>query len=121
MIKYQAQITAIGPLVSEFVDAGVLVFFGQGAPDELAEFAILHDGTHLDGAICPGDHINLGGQSFHVLAVGEVANRNLSALGHIIIKFNGQTVPEMPGDVCTEAIPLPKIEVGMRFQIEAPE
>lgn len=117
MIKYQATITAIGPLVSEFVEAGVLVFFGANAPAELAEFAILHDGSELHGAVAPGDLIRLDEHTYHVLAVGEVANQNLSALGHLVIKFNGQTEPEMPGDVCAEAVPVPPLQVGMRFEI----
>lgn len=121
MIKYQANITAIGPQVSEFVDAGVLVFFGQSAPPELAEFAILHDGSHLDDAVRPDDQLCLGEHTYRVLAVGEVANQNLSALGHLVVKFNGQSVPEMPGDVCAEAAPLPEIQVGMPFRIQSPD
>ena len=117
MIKYQAHITAIGPLVSEFVDAGILVFFGQNAPAELAEFAILHDGAQLNGVVSPSDRIRLGDQVYRVLAVGDVANTNLGALGHLVVKFNGQTVPEMPGDVCVEAEPIPRLSIGMSFQI----
>lgn len=120
MIKYQASITAIGPQVSEFLDAGVLVLFGQSAPPELAEFAILHDGTHLADAVRPDDRICLGEHTYRVLAVGEVANQNLSALGHLVVKFNGQVVPEMPGDVCAESAPLPKLQVGMNIRIESP-
>lgn len=120
VIKYKARITAIGPQVSEFADAGVLVFFGQSAPPELAEFAILHDGTHLEGSVGPDDRIHLAEHSYRVLAVGEVANQNLSALGHLVVKFNGMTMPEMPGDVCAEVAPLPKLDVGMEFWIESP-
>jgi PTS system glucitol/sorbitol-specific IIA component len=121
VIKYQATITAIGPLVSEFIEGGVLVFFGQNAPPELAEFAVLHDGTELVGQVAPGDQICLNEHRYRVLAVGEIANQNLGALGHLVIKFNGLTVPEMPGDVCTEAAPVPPLEVGMRFQIQTAE
>lgn len=121
MIKYQANITAIGPLVSEFVEAGVLVFFGANAPEELAEFSILHDGAGLNGAVVPGDRIRLNEHTYRVLAVGDVANQNLGALGHLVIKFNGATEPEMPGDVCAEAVPVPPLQVGMRFQIETAE
>ena len=119
MVKYRATITAIGPLAGEFIDAGVLVFFGQSAPSELAEFAILHDGTTLDGAVAPGDRLRLAGEDYAVLAVGEVANSNLSNLGHLVVKFNGQSQPEMPGDVCVEAKALPPLGVGMVFAIES--
>jgi len=119
MIKYQARITAIGPLVSEFVDAGILVFFGQTAPPELAEFAILHDGAHLEGTLSAGDRVCLDDHRYRVLAVGEVASKNLGALGHLVVKFTGATEAQLPGDVCVEAAPLPAIALGMSFRIEA--
>lgn len=118
MVKYQARITHIGPYVSEFVEEKVLVFFGSQAPEELAEFAILHDGKTLTGQLQPGDTIFLGDEDFAVLAVGEVANTNLANLGHLVVKVNGQSEPEMPGDVCVETKPLPPIEVGMLVRIE---
>lgn len=120
MVKYDAHITAIGPLVTEFTEAGVLVFFGADAPEELKEFAIIHNGTKLEGQVSVGDLICLNDECFRVFAVGEVANQNLVALGHFIVKFNGETTPEMPGDICAEAKPLPKVRVGMRFQIKSP-
>ena len=120
MIKYEARITEIGPLVSEFTDAGVLVFFGADAPDELREFAIIHDGQTLAQDVEPGDLIQLDQDTYHVLAVGEIANKNLASLGHFIVKFNGQDAPEMPGDICAEARPLPALQVGMRLRIMSP-
>lgn len=118
MVKYEARITNIGPYVAEFVEENVLVFFGSEAPEELVEFAILHDGKTLAEAVAPGDYFFLGDTQYAVLAVGEVANSNLANLGHLVVKVNGQNEPEMPGDVCVEAKPLPPIEVGMRIKIE---
>jgi PTS system glucitol/sorbitol-specific IIA component len=117
MIKYSARITGLGPLLSEFTEAGVLVFFGQNAPEELTEFAVIHDGQALAAPVAAGDEFVIGDERYRLLAVGEVANQNLASLGHFIIKFNGAAEPEMPGDICAEARPLPKIEVGMQFQI----
>ena len=118
MIKYQATITAIGPYVAEFIDHNILVLFGDQAPEELAEFSIIHDGKEMQGTLTVGDVIYLGDAGFAVLAVGEVANDNLKNLGHLIIKFNGETEPEMAGDVCVEAKPLPAIEPGLEIRIE---
>ena len=115
--KYTAKVTDIGPLVSDFIDAGILVFFGSDAPEELREFSIIHDGKTLLEPISAGDVIHLDEARFKVLAVGDVANNNLSALGHIIVKFNGQEAPEMPGDICTETGKLPEIRVGTILQI----
>ena len=118
MLKYEAHVTGIGPYVSEFIDANILVLFGDQAPEELAEFAIIHDGKTLDGDLKVGDVISLGENKYTVLAVGEVANENLANLGHLVVKFNGENEPEMPGDVCVEAKPLPEIEPGLVIRLE---
>lgn len=121
MIKYQAKITAIGPLVSEFLDHNIIVLFGSDAPEELQEFAILHDGTSLYSPIRSGDIVTISGNTFSILAVGSVSNENLANLGHLVLKFNGETVPEMPGDVCLENKSLPPIEIGSMLIIEGEE
>jgi PTS system glucitol/sorbitol-specific IIA component len=118
MIKYEGQITNIGPLTEEFLGAGIIVFFGQEAPEELIEFSIIHDGKELKKDLVPADVIWIDDQKFTVLAVGEVANSNLANLGHLILKFNGLDQVEMPGDVCVENKPIPDITVGTRFRIE---
>lgn len=115
MIKFSATISAIGALVSEFCSAGIMVFFGQNAPDELRSFAILHDGGTLISDVVVGDVFYIGDERFTVLAVGEVANQNLCSLGHFVIKFNGEKTPEMPGDICVEMRPLPHIAIGETF------
>ncbi len=118
MIKYSAAVTAIGPLTSEFVEAGILVLFGESAPEELRDFAIIHDGVELAAPLEAGDAVWVDANCFRVLAVGDVANENLKNLGHLVLKFNGQTTPELPGDVCVESQPLPPIAVGTVLRIE---
>lgn len=117
MIKYETRITAIGPLVAEFTQAGIWVLFGEGAPEEVAEFALLHDGRTLHSPVAAGDQLWIGDEQFRILAVGDVANTNLASLGHLVLKFNGQTAPELPGDVCVEARPLPEAHVGLTLKI----
>ena len=117
VLKYEGTITEIGPLVEEFTAAGILVLFGEDAPEELREFSIIHDGKQLHADLVPGDDFRLEGESYRILAVGEVANTNFGNLGHLILKFNGMEEPELPGDVCVEAKPLPEIREGMHFSI----
>ncbi|MEN8240508.1 MAG: PTS glucitol/sorbitol transporter subunit IIA [Chloroflexota bacterium] len=118
MIKYECTVVNIGPLVGEFIDAGVIVLFGAGAPEELVDFSIIHDGTELKSDLIPGDTVWIDETSFKVLAVGDVANTNLSNLGHLILKNNGQDEPEMPGDVCLEEKPLPAFSIGTKVRVE---
>lgn len=118
MVKYQATVTAIGSLVSEFIDHGILVFFRQDAPPELADFSVLHDGNNLEADLVPGDVIYIDAESYRVLAVGDVANKNFASLGHLVMKFNGKDAVEMPGDVCVEEKEIPQIMVGTQLRIE---
>lgn len=117
MLKYQAKVTSIGAQVSEFIDHNILVLFGDQVPDELADFSIMHDGKEIKGPLEVGDVIYFGETSFSVLAIGKIANDNLANLGHLVLKFNGESEPEMPGDVCVDAKPLPAIEPGMVIRI----
>ena len=116
-LKYEMRVVEIGPLVSEFIQAKVLVFFKVGAPPELAEFSILHEPSEFFSDLQPGDCIVIEDSTYRVTAVGEVANNNIRALGHLIMKCNGLTQPELPGDVCVENKELPNIQVGTVVRI----
>jgi len=114
-IVYSTTVTAVGELVSDFADQGVLVFFGEDAPIELHEFSIIHKPDVVDRAPQVGDTITLQENVYSVLAVGSVASDNLLNLGHLDLKANGLSEPEMPGDVNVEAVSLPKVNVGDRL------
>ena len=116
-ILFQGCVKEIGPLVKEFIDAGILVFFGEDAPPELVEFSIIHDGRLADQNVQPGDFFDIDQDEFEVLAVGDVANDNFRNLGHIILKFNGKHKPELPGDICVESKPLPEIKIGDMIKV----
>lgn len=117
-IKYEMRVVEIGPLVDEFLQAKMLVFFKVGAPPELAEFSILHEPSDRFIGVEPGDRIVIDDEySYRVTAVGEVANQNIGALGHLIMKCNGRAEPEMPGDVCVEDKALPPIRIGSIVRI----
>lgn len=119
-IKYQGTVTAIGPFVQEFLDHNIIVLFGLNAPEELAEFAILQDGDNLKSELTAGDRVWIDDRSYGILAVGDVANDNLRNLGHLVLKFNGHTEVEMPGDVCVVEEKLPEITVGTVIKLTGP-
>ena len=118
-IVYSSTVTAVGALVSDFRDQGLLVWFGENAPEELHEFSILHKVDSHKRAPIVGDTIALNDDFFTVLAVGSVASENLLNLGHLDLKANGLTEAELPGDVNVEARELPMIKVGDRLQVIA--
>jgi len=116
-IVYSTTVTAVGELVPDFAEQGVLVFFGQNAPAELHEFSIIHTPDVQTRAPQVGDRITLAENNYNVLAVGSVASDNLLNLGHLDLKANGLTEPEMPGDVNVEAVSLPVVKIGDRLTV----
>ncbi len=121
VIKYHAVIRAIGPMVAEFLPHGILIFFGEMAPEELREVSLVHNGTHLDQAIAVGDVLALGMPAneiqYHVTAVGEMANANLAELGHLVVHFDGATTPNLPGTISVEPSLSALPEVGAIFEL----
>lgn len=116
-IVYSSTVTAVGELVPDFAEQGVLVWFGENAPTELHEFSIIHVPEVATRAPQKGDMIKINENVFYVLAVGSVASENLLNLGHLDLKANGLTEPEMPGDVNVEAVSLPTVQVGDRLVV----
>ena len=116
-VLYKSTVTEIGELVPSFVAEGILVFFGESAPEELRTFCIIHRVEHQEGQVKEGDTVTIDGQGFEVLAVGSVANDNLYNLGHLNLKANGNTVADLPGDVCIAQVELPEIKIGSQLEI----
>ncbi len=118
-VRYSTTVTKVGPLVADFVGQGMLILFGEGAPEELHEFCALHRPDIRVGGVRPGDELHVDGHRFKILAVGDVVHANLTALGHISFKACGAVVAQLPGDVCLEKVPLPHLREGSRVEIVA--
>lgn len=117
--KYHTTVTSVGEMAAEFAAEGILVFFGPDAPEELHEFAIITTASELAAPVETGDAVHIDGVEFPVLCVGPVANDNLAGLGHLVVKFNGLTEPELPGDVSLPAVPAPVVSAGTEILITA--
>jgi PTS system glucitol/sorbitol-specific IIA component len=116
-VLYKSTVTEIGELVPTFLAEGMLVFFGESAPEELKTFCIIHKVQHQEGQIKDGDTVSIDGCEFEILSVGSVANYNLYNLGHLNLKANGNTVADLPGDVSIAAVPLPEVSIGTKIEI----
>jgi len=116
-IKYNTTVTSVGEMAADFAAEGIYVFFGPNAPEELHEFAIITSEASLVEPVVAGDIVRFGDEAFPVLCVGPVANENLSGLGHLVVKFNGLTEPELPGDVSLPSVEAPIVDVGTQITI----
>jgi glucitol/sorbitol PTS system EIIA component len=116
--RYATMVTAVGDEVAEFVSQGLLIWFAEGAPEELHFFSVLHRPTVTTGGVRPGDTVRIDDQAFRVTAVGAVANDNMVSLGHMDLKANGDTEAPLPGDICLERLPLREPRPGTTLVIE---
>jgi PTS system glucitol/sorbitol-specific IIA component len=118
-VRYTTTVTAVGALVPDFAAQGVVILFGEGAPEELHEFSVLHRASTVRGGVSPGDVVIIDDFSAPVLAVGSVVHDNLVQLGHLDLKADGRTTAALPGDVSIAQGPLPVIRPGSTVQIRA--
>jgi PTS system glucitol/sorbitol-specific IIA component len=98
-VIYQTTITRIGDSAPDALSDNMLITFREGAPADIAEFCFIHNHGTLSGTLQPGTCFELGEQRYPVTAVGNVAEQNLRELGHITLRFDGQTQAEYPGTV----------------------
>ena len=116
--RYATTVTAVGEQVAEFVTQGLLIWFAEGAPEELHFFTVLHRPTVTTGGLRPGDLVRIDDKAFRITAVGDVANANMVNLGHMDLKANGADEAPLPGDICLEELPLPEPRPGTTLVIE---
>lgn len=114
---YDSVVTQVGGQVGAFLDHGLLIFFGDGAPAELHDISVLHASTVAEDGPVAGDTIHIGERALEVLAVGTVVRDNLLNLGHLDLKADGRTEAKLPGDVCVRVGDLPLLAPGDAFRI----
>ncbi len=123
---YLTEVTKLGPEVPDFLEAGMMITFAEGAPPELAEMSVLHEpAAKREAPPEPGDVLSIGEHEFRITAVGEKAWKNVLELGHACFKFNGESETELPGEIYVEEAEgvnlLEKIQPGARIGIKTSE
>ena len=116
---YRTTVTEVGPEASSFIAQGMLVTFGEEAPDALREFCFLVDASARTTAdLQAGQVLVLDGEQYPITAVGSVARQNLDNLGHVTVIVDGQKSAYMRGAIHVEGEEVPRLEVGSTFVIE---
>jgi PTS system glucitol/sorbitol-specific IIA component len=118
-IIYENQVKALGGLAETFAEEGMIIFFGDNAPDTLADYCYSININPVKEAIKAGQIFMLDEIAFNITAVGEVAEKNLIDLGHITVAFNGSTEPTLAGTICVEKKEMPMLKIGSKISILA--
>ena len=114
---YSSEIVKIGEQANLFLDEGIVVFFGDNAPEELQEFAVIHKLEQITGEIVVGTKINLSDSNMEVVSIGPVANENFKNLGHLVLKLDSSTDEAQLGDVRCVFDKKPDIKIGDTLRI----
>ena len=114
---YSSEIVKIGEQADLFLDEGIVVFFGDNAPEELQDFAVIHKLEQITGEIVVGTKINLSDSNMEVVSIGPVANENFKNLGHLVLKLDSSTDEAQLGDVRCVFDKKPDIKIGDTLRI----
>ena len=117
MSIYSSKIVRLGEQSGLFLAEGIVVFFGDNAPEEIQDVAVVHKLNPLNGEIVVGTTIELSGETLKVTAIGEVANENFKNLGHLVLKLDSAQEAALPGDVSCSYSKIPEIVLGDTINI----
>lgn len=110
---WNATVDRIGEFTAEMFDGGCYILFGEPLPDALAEVSIVHKTRQAPvRPIAAGDTLELGGVTLVVDEVGDLANLNLTDLGHIVVYVNSPEQSLLPGAVKATGDSRPEPAVG---------
>ncbi|AJA48941.1 PTS system, glucitol/sorbitol-specific, IIA component [Clostridium pasteurianum DSM 525 = ATCC 6013] len=118
-LVYNTKVTSIGPLVEGFYPEKMIILFKDNAPDELADYCVMHSINDLKEDIKEGYTLKIDGIDYKITAVGDVVNKNLRDLGHICLKFDGSTKAALEGTLYLEDKEIKEVSLGSEIQILA--
>ncbi|MFC0225138.1 PTS glucitol/sorbitol transporter subunit IIA [Serratia aquatilis] len=96
---FETTITRIGDSACDALQDDMLITFREGAPADIEEYCFIHHHSQTSGDLEVGGVMELGHTRYPITAVGEVATQNLRELGHVTVRFNGDTEAEFPGSI----------------------
>lgn len=117
MTLYKTKVINIGNEAEMFREEGMIILFGENAPESLSDYCYNIKLEPVAGEIEAGMELSIGSEKYSVTAVGSVVRKNLSELGHITIKFDGSKEADLPGTLYVEDKALPEITIGEEISI----
>lgn len=118
MVVFSTNVVDIGNEAELFKEEKMMILFGKEAPDALAEYCYNIEVNTTSDEIQKDMYLKFDNQAYKITSVGNVVRKNLDLLGHITIKFDGSTQPELPGTLYVEDKELPQMKIGTKVVIE---
>ena len=117
MLIFETSVQEIGAEAALFADDKMLILFGDNAPEGLKEYAYQIIINRAKEEITTEMILAIGKTDLKITAVGNLVTKNLNQLGHITMKFTGETTAALPGTLYLEGKEIPIITVGTKITI----
>lgn len=109
---YEREIISIGDFLEESCEEGFIILFDEKASEDYREYCAIHSGTNLQAKLKVDDVFKLANTEYLITAIGDVVNENLAQLGHITLKFDGESEAEKSGTLHLEKKEIIKLKIG---------
>ena len=113
---YQTKVTNLGVMAADFFVQRMIIMFQDNAPEELADYCVLHSENRVLDIIQENDVLVIAGREYKIIDVGEDVQTNLQNLGHITLRFDGST-GGLSGSLYLEDNVFPNIRIGDKIEI----
>ncbi|VBB09504.1 phosphotransferase system glucitol/sorbitol-specific iia component [Lucifera butyrica] len=110
-VIYNTTVTSIGESAAAFIADKMIILFKENAPEELADYCILHGENKVAGIIRENDILVIAGREYTISYVGDEVQTNLQQLGHITLRFTGEK-EGLGGSLYVENKDVPAIKIG---------
>lgn len=117
-LVYENRVKGAGDMVSAFQGEKMFILFGDNAPDTLKDFCYTIDIKDTNKEISVGQILDIDGSKFEITAVGNVAEKNLTSLGHMTVVFDGSKEAALPGSIYVENADMSELKIGTTIKIE---
>lgn len=98
-MTYTTTILEVGPEASAFLAESMAITFADDVPEALRPYCFLIEKAQLTAGLALRQTVRIGRQGWTITALGDVAEQNLAALGHVTLVFDGGDEPRMPGAI----------------------
>lgn len=115
-VIYENVVKEKGEFASAFAEEKTIILFGDSAPDTLKDYCYSIDVKDATAIIEAGQTLEIDEKKYKIVLVGDVVQKNLEALGHISIRFTGES-DGLPGTIVVEDSEVPILDIGSVVRI----
>lgn len=119
-MKYQSEIIDIGnDALDLYSGISTLILFNDSICDGmLKDISVIHRKSELLSDIEVGDVLEIGDNILKITSIGSIAIETFRNIGHVTLRFTGESCVNLPGEIVVRGKLDNKISVGNKILIK---